>query len=218
MPASVSAISKKRAAHQIAERLYKETNFDSHECELLVNFMLSSCKNQPDRLDKMKFREILIEHFEFTDPILMDQVFKTFDTDSDGFVDIEEWVRGMSIFLRGTMDQITRFCFDTYDMNSDKSITRDVMFTLLKNCLAEKGQQELGEDDPEEGVKELIELILKKMDLDRDTKLGFDDYKQSCCQEDLLIEFLGRILPDKKQCRKFFDCLESMDKHHHFYD
>ena len=44
---------------------------------------------------------------------------------------------------------------------------RDVMFTLLKNCLAEKGQQELGEDDPEEGVKELIEMILKKMDLDR---------------------------------------------------
>ena len=132
MPSSVSAISKKRAAHQMAERLYKETNFDSHECELLVNFLLANCKSQPDRLDKMKFRDILIEHFEFTDSILMDQVFKTFDTDSDGFVEIEEWVRGMSIFLRGTEDEVTKFCFDTYDMNSDRSITR-LLFVVFKS-------------------------------------------------------------------------------------
>ena len=41
------------------------------------------------------------------------------------------------------------------------------MFTLLKNCLADRGAQELGEDDPEEGVKDLIETVLKKMDLDK---------------------------------------------------
>ena len=41
------------------------------------------------------------------------------------------------------------------------------MFTLLKSCLADRGAQELGEDDPEEGVKDLIETVLKKMDIDK---------------------------------------------------
>ncbi|XP_075245476.1 calaxin-like [Convolutriloba macropyga] len=217
MPASISVTSKKRAAHQIAERLHKETNLTNHECELLVNFMQANCKNHSGRLDKMRFRDILIEHFEFTDSILMDQVFKTFDLDSDGFVTVEEWVKGMSVFLRGSSTEQAQFCFKTYDMKLENFLTRDVMFTLLKNCLADRGAQELGEDDPEEGVKDLIETVLKKMDLDKDTKVGFDDYKTSCDHERLLLEFLGEVLPEKRQVACFFRYLEKCDKNQSFY-
>lgn len=30
-------------------------------------------------------------------------VFKAFDKDSDGFLNQEEWVKGLSMFLRGTL-------------------------------------------------------------------------------------------------------------------
>jgi len=166
----------------------------------------------------MRFRDILIEHFEFTDSILMDQVFKTFDLDSDGFVTIEEWVKGMSVFLRGSSAEKAQFCFKTYDMKVENFLTRDVMFTLLKNCLADRGAQELGEDDPEEGVKDLIETVLKKMDIDKDTKVGFDDYTSSCDKEQLLLEFLGKVLPEKRQVSSFLRYLERCDKNQSFYD
>ena len=32
-------------------------------------------------------------------------VFRAFDKDSDGFLSQEEWVLGMSVFLRGTLDE-----------------------------------------------------------------------------------------------------------------
>ena len=32
-------------------------------------------------------------------------VFRAFDRDSDSFLSQEEWVRGMSIFLRGSLDE-----------------------------------------------------------------------------------------------------------------
>jgi len=32
-------------------------------------------------------------------------VFKAFDKDSDSFVNMEEWIRGLSVFLRGTLDE-----------------------------------------------------------------------------------------------------------------
>lgn len=35
-------------------------------------------------------------------------VFRTFDKDSDSFVSVKEWVVGLSVFLRGTLDERIR--------------------------------------------------------------------------------------------------------------
>ena len=137
MPGSVSVATKKREAHQKAEVLCKETSLTSHECELLIKFMQTNCKPGTDRLDKMKLRDILIEHFEFTDSILMDQVFKTFDTDSDGFLTIDEWVKGMSVFLRGSTADQSQFCFKTYDMKLEGSLTRCVLAVITLSLVFE---------------------------------------------------------------------------------
>lgn len=32
-------------------------------------------------------------------------VFKVFDKDNDGLISLEEWIRGMSIYLRGTKEE-----------------------------------------------------------------------------------------------------------------
>ena len=32
-------------------------------------------------------------------------VFKAFDKDSDGFLNQEEWIKGLSLFLRGTLEE-----------------------------------------------------------------------------------------------------------------
>ena len=46
-----------------------------------------------------------------------------------------------------------------YDLNGDGFISREEMFQLLKNCLVKQP----AEEDPDEGVKELVEITLKKM-------------------------------------------------------
>jgi len=38
-------------------------------------------------------------------------VFKAFDRDSDSFVNMEEWIRGLSVFLRGTLDEHLKCMF-----------------------------------------------------------------------------------------------------------
>ena len=81
-------------------------------------------------------------------------VFKAFDKDSDGFLNQEEWVKGLSMFLRGTLAEkieckqslytrkdvhcfssFSLDCFSIYDLNSDGYITREEMFHMLKNTL-----------------------------------------------------------------------------------
>lgn len=34
-----------------------------------------------------------------------------------------------------------------------------------------------GDEDPDEGVRDLVELVLRKMDIDKDGKVSLDDYR-----------------------------------------
>lgn len=50
-------------------------------------------------------------------------------------------------------------CFHVYDLNGDKYISREEMFHMLKDSLI----RQPSEEDPDEGIKDLVEIILKKM-------------------------------------------------------
>ncbi|GBP38702.1 EF-hand calcium-binding domain-containing protein 1 [Eumeta japonica] len=88
----------------------------------------------------------------------------------------EAWARGLSVLLRGSREERLRHCFGVYDLNADGYITRDEMFLLLKNSLLKQP----GDEDPDEGVRELVELVLKKLDADKDGRVSLEDYKTFC--------------------------------------
>lgn len=90
-------------------------------------------------------------------------------------------------------------CFEVYDLNADGYISREEMFQILKNSLTKQPTEE----DPDEGVKDLVEMTLKKMDFDHDSRLSFEDYKQAVLEEPLLLEAFGACLPDDKAVEAF---------------
>ena len=56
-----------------------------------------------DKMDRSRFREFLHNAFDMTDDILLDRIFKYFDSDNDGYIGREEWIMGLSVFLKGTV-------------------------------------------------------------------------------------------------------------------
>ncbi len=56
------------------------------------------------RIDRIKFRDLLQDHFHMSDDFFMDRVFRAFDKDSDGYLSHEEWVVGMTTFIKGDLD------------------------------------------------------------------------------------------------------------------
>ena len=50
-------------------------------------------------------------------------------------------------------------CFGIYDLNDDGFISREEMFQMLKNTMIKQPTEE----DPDEGIKDLVETMVKKM-------------------------------------------------------
>uniref|UniRef100_H3DHX0 Calaxin n=1 Tax=Tetraodon nigroviridis TaxID=99883 RepID=H3DHX0_TETNG len=134
-----------------------------------------------------------------TSDVLMHGVFRTFDKDNDGFVSVKEWIEGLSVFLRGTMDEQIQYCFQVYDLNGDGYISAEEMLYLLKDCLS----QQPAEEDPDEGIRDLVEITLSNMDHDHDGRISLADFKKSVMAENLLLNAFGVCLPDTTNTRVF---------------
>lgn len=190
-------VSLKKQQQKLTEELVKTTHFNKFEVESLI--ALFKQQQMKNKLDRVKFRDVLHNQFDMTDDLIMDRVFKAFDKDNDSYINLEEWVRGLSVFLRGTREEHMKFCFEVYDFNSDGYISRDEMFGLLKKAVVKQSVDE----DPDEGIKDLVELALKKLDLDGDHRVSFLDFQEAIKQESLLLQGFGQCLPDDKQKRAF---------------
>ncbi|KAK3715613.1 hypothetical protein QZH41_000987 [Actinostola sp. cb2023] len=112
-----------------------------------------------DKMDRTTFREILRIKFSMTDDMLMDRVFRAFDKDTDSFIRMEDWILGLSVFLRGSLDKRTEFCFNVYDLNGDSYISKEEITQLLKNTIIKQPTEE----DPDEGIRDLCEITMKLM-------------------------------------------------------
>uniref|UniRef100_A0A803U1H7 EF-hand domain-containing protein n=1 Tax=Anolis carolinensis TaxID=28377 RepID=A0A803U1H7_ANOCA len=190
----------RKKLQELAESLCKTAkHFNKFEVECLIKLFHTLEVEPSDRyagigLDRNSFRNVLHVTFGMTDDMMMDRVFRAFDKDNDSCISVTEWVEGLSIFLRGTLEEKIKYCFEVYDMNSDGYISRDEMFLMLKNGLV----QQPSDEDPNEGIKDLIEITLKKMDYDHDGKLSYADFENAVKDENLLLEAFGPCLPDMK--------------------
>ncbi|NXM81346.1 EFCB1 protein, partial [Oenanthe oenanthe] len=186
-------------------------HFNKSEVECLIKLfdtlVAKACRDYAAAgFDRTVFRDTLHSAFGMTDEVALDRVFSIFDRDNDGCITVVEWVEGLAVLLRGTLEEKMKLCFTVYDLNGDGYISKEEMFQMLKNSLLIQPADE----EPDEGVKDLVEIALKKMastclfvpfllqDHDQDGKLSFTDFEKAVRDENLLLEAFGPCLPDIK--------------------
>ncbi|XP_075985074.1 calaxin [Anticarsia gemmatalis] len=160
-----------------------------------------------DGIDQSTFRDVMHNTFDLvTEEAILERMWMTWERGAaggEGSLRFESWVRGLSVLLRGNVEERRLYCFKVYDLNNDGYITRDEMFSLLRNALLKQP----GDEDPDEGVRDLVELVLRKLDVDKDGRVSIDDYRQAVDQEPLLLEAFGQCLPSKRHAIAFLKTL-----------
>lgn len=176
--------------------LAKETQFSGTEVQALAviyHKFLSENGAKRSQMERTQLRAIFHSVFEITDDFLIDRSFAYLDKSGSAYVSLESWIKTLSLFLRGSLEEKMKYCFSVYDVNSDGMLKRNEVIVLLGKCFV--GEHD---EDIELAVKDLADIIVRKMDLDADGMISFQDYRSSVLDQEELLECFGRCLPERR--------------------
>ncbi|KAI9026852.1 hypothetical protein DFJ74DRAFT_617852 [Hyaloraphidium curvatum] len=151
------------------------------------------------KMERVKFRELLLDAFPpISETLILERMFRVFDVDLDGLLSWEEALRGLAVFT--SPSEQPRFCFRVYDLNADGFLSKDEMIALLRTSLPAPGG---GQEDADDAVRELVDLVHRRLDHDRDGKVSLSDFTSAVTREPLLMQCLGACLPTRKSLELF---------------
>ncbi|XP_030795110.1 guanylyl cyclase-activating protein 3 isoform X2 [Rhinopithecus roxellana] len=91
----------------------------------------------------------------------IDQVYNTFDTNQDGFIDFLEFIAAVNLIVQEKMEQKLKWYFKLYDVDGNGSIDKNELLDMFVAVQALNGQQTLS---PEE----FTNLVFRKIDINND--------------------------------------------------
>ncbi|KAM9406694.1 Kv channel-interacting protein 4-like isoform 3-T3 [Salvelinus alpinus] len=170
------------------EQLEALTRFNRKELQILYRGFKNECPSGVVNEDT--FKVIYSQFFPQGDASMYAHfLFNAFDTDKDGSVSFEDFVMGLSILLRGSVQEKLNWAFNLYDINKDGYITKEEMLDIMKAIYDMMGKCTyplLKDDTP----RQHVEIFFQKMDKNKDGVVTIDEFID-CCQN---VSYFHRLL------------------------
>lgn len=145
-----------------------------------------------EQMDRSQFRAFFHSTFQISDDFLIDRAFLYLDKGLTPFVTLETWVKTLSLFLRGTLEEKMRYSFFVYDLGGNGRLKRNDIIRLLRKCFINEK-----DEDVELMVKEFSDILVRKLDVDGDGEISYEDFSESVKKQRELLQCFGRCLPDR---------------------
>ncbi|XP_058794547.1 calaxin-like [Phymastichus coffea] len=192
----------KRKNGKLFKKIAKATHFNLREVEALA-LLHRTIEADRGPLVRTVFRDIYHGGLDLTENkrhLLVDRVFSNIDKRNVLRLPIADWVAGLSIILRGSVAEKTAFAFKVYDMMRTRKLTKEQIFPMLRGCFIKLQPEE----DPDETVKDMIELLVKAIDIDRDGDVSHEEYQQAVLEKNLaFLECMGPVYPSREAAHAF---------------
>ena len=103
------------------------SKFESTELHILKKtWEVLADRNDGRGIDK----EMFLQYFPLSG-LLGERLFTEFNMKGNGLIDFDEFVIGLAVCSRGTMDDKIHFIFNMYDTSHDNTVSKDELTTLL---------------------------------------------------------------------------------------
>jgi Ca2+-binding EF-hand superfamily protein len=193
---------KELLVNQQLEYLSRHTHFNLDEVRSLHEMFKAMTTKMPipGEMDRILFREVFQRQFGMTNDIMLDQMYYFFDADHEGSISITEWIKNLSVLLRGNLDEQIKYCYTVYDLNGDGGIGRQEIENLLRGCLIKVPGID---EEMLENYKDLVDIVLKKLDGDKQGQVTFDSFRSAVYRDPLLLQALGECLPSAETVRTY---------------
>jgi len=139
----------------------------------------TSTSNGEPVINKKEFSEVM-RAMLITDPFLQDLIFNAFDSNRDGVITFQEFVKGLSVMTKGSPEEKLAFCFSMYDHNGKGYITREDIQTLVTALYPLCGPLSSYSGKKFDSPAQLVDEFFDELDEDATGKISLEQYKEAC--------------------------------------
>lgn len=165
------------------DTLCQLTKFNKRELQLMYRGFKQECPS--GMVKEEKFKGIYAQFFPrgAETSQYAHYVFNTFDQEHTGAITFTDFVIGLSVLARGTLQEKLRWAFSLYDINGDGYITKDEMTRIINAIydLMGKSVEPMVEDTT---TKDHVERVFQKLDLNKDGVVSMDEFLDSCAKDE----------------------------------
>ncbi|XP_078588872.1 Kv channel-interacting protein 4-like isoform X2 [Branchiostoma floridae x Branchiostoma japonicum] len=160
------------------DELVRNTKFTKKELQIMYRGFKQECPT--GLVNEDTFKSIYSEFFPQGDSsAYAHYVFNVFDADHNGTISFEEFVIGLSVLSRGSLNEKLMWAFKLYDINGDGYITKEEMLDIVKaiyDMMGKYADPPISENAPGDHV----ERVFQKMDKNRDGVVTIDEFMETC--------------------------------------
>eukprot|EP00090_Calanus_glacialis_P035499 TRINITY_DN60596_c0_g1_i1.p1 TRINITY_DN60596_c0_g1~~TRINITY_DN60596_c0_g1_i1.p1 ORF type:complete len:191 (-),score=46.81 TRINITY_DN60596_c0_g1_i1:153-725(-) len=180
--------SRERLSKEDLEFLARNTHYEEDTISDWYRGFKQDC---PDgRLNPEAFMKIYSKCFPMGKTSqFCDHVFRTFDTDRNGFIDFKEFLLAIDVTSSGTPEEKLSWAFRMYDVDGNGWIDLIEMTKLVKSIYAMMGPNKV-QQEQQETAEERAKEIFMRMDKNADGRVTRDEFIQTCLVDEKLIQLL----------------------------
>ncbi|XP_063434997.1 calsenilin-like isoform X4 [Mytilus trossulus] len=168
------------------DTLCRNTKFSRKELQIMYRGFKQECPT--GIVSEETFKEIYAQFFPQGDSSsYAHYVFNTFDHDRSGTISFEEFVIGLSVLSRGSLQERLQWAFGLYDINGDGLITREEMLDIVSAIYDMMGRFSEPSVD-ENTTKDHVEKVFQKMDLNKDGVISLEEFMETCRRDENIIK------------------------------
>lgn len=121
--------------------------------------------------------------------MFLDRLFNAFDLDGSGNIDFEEFIEGLSVFLRGVPDEKVAMTFRLYDIDNSGSIEPKELIKIMSRMYSA-----FYNEDQTEKITSIVNQVFLDLDINGDGSLSLTEFKLMALKEPLIVDFLEQFL------------------------
>ena len=155
---------KRQSNQYVGEKI--DSYFSEDEIQRLYKRFQKLDQNGNGQIEKTEFEQIA----SIKSNPLASRLIEIFDSDGNGEVDFQEFVRGLNVFsAHGKKDDKLKFLFKVYDIDRDGYISNGELYTVLKMMV--------GNNLNPEQLQQIVDKTIMESDKDKDGKISFDEFR-----------------------------------------
>jgi len=185
------AHSSRRLTKEDVHFLKNNTRYNEETIQEWYKGFISDCPN--GLLTPASFLKIYSQFFPSGNAgDFCEQIFRTFDTDKNGFIDFKEFLLAIDVTSSGSPEEKLNWAFSMYDVDGNGWIDLYEMTRIVKSVYSMMGpkQLQIAMETPQT-PEERAEGIFDVMDINHDGKITRAEFVQACINDKKLVELLS---------------------------